>query len=254
MTGFLLAVQFFSVIPINKELPMTKRHVTMMFSMLPFVGACMGAIMYGVYQLLMHYTNWSSLLIAFLVILTGLILTGGLHLDGFVDTSDAYFSYRDREKRHAILDDPRIGAFGAMSLVIFLAAKVLFFAQLVATDAISIYWFLFIPFLARLGMACYLVQTPTNKETGLGAFFKSHILMKPFIYTIFGSLLVVAILVGVFTQSWLIVAVFVLFVLGMSRLYRSWTIKHFGGSSGDLYGAFIEGMELMLWILLLLLH
>lgn len=105
MTGFLLAVQFFSVIPVNKELPMTKRHVTMMFSMLPFVGACMGAIMYGVYQLLMHYTNWSSLLIAFLVILTGLILTGGLHLDGFVDMSDAYFSYRDREKRHAILDD-----------------------------------------------------------------------------------------------------------------------------------------------------
>lgn len=254
MIGFLLAVQFFTVIPIQKELPLTKRHVTTMFSALPFVGACMGAIMYGVYQLLMNYTDWSSLLIAFLVIVTGLILTGGLHLDGFVDTSDAYFSYRDREKRHTILDDPRIGAFGAMALVLFLAAKVLFFAQLVATESISIYWFLLIPFLARLGMACYLVQTPTNKETGLGAFFKSHILMKPFIYTIFSSLIVVSIVVAIFTHAWLIVLVFVLFVLGMSRLYRSWTMKHFGGSSGDLYGAFIEGMELILWILLLLLH
>lgn len=252
MKGFLLALQFFTIIPIHKELPMTKKHITMMFTSLPIVGALMGAVAAFVFYLLQTYTTTSSLLNAFLLLLIFVILTGGLHLDGFVDMGDAYFSYRSIEKRHEILDDPRVGAFGAMALVFLVIAKIIFFNELIANGEMEFYWLLFIPFLSRIGMALYLIQTPASKETGIGAFFKSHLYLKTFTWVMIAFLLVSTTIIMWWSGDLVTPIIIVAVTLLASRFYRYWTMKNFNGSSGDLYGAFIEGMECVLWLILLL--
>lgn len=252
MKGFLLALQFFTIIPIHKELPMTKKHITTMFLSLPFIGVMIGAAASAVYYLLQTYTDTSALLTAFLLLFVFVLLTGGLHLDGFVDSGDAYFSYRSIEKRHEILDDPRIGAFGAMALVFLVIGKIIFLHELIADDLLAVYWLLFIPFLSRIGMGFYLVQTPASKENGMGAFFKSHIHLKVFTSLMTVFLVTGLIIISWWSGDWVMPIILVAITVLASLFYRYWTMKNFNGSSGDLYGAFIEGLELVLWIVLLL--
>ena len=73
-----------------------------------------------------------TFLTAVFIVLTGIVLTGGLHLDGWADTGDAFFSYRDREKRLEILEDPRLGAFGTMALVFLIVVKIALFNELLS--------------------------------------------------------------------------------------------------------------------------
>ena len=54
-----------------------------------------------------------------------LIITGGFHLDGFIDTSDAVSSFKDREERLSIMKDPHVGAFGIIRTIVLL---ILYFA------------------------------------------------------------------------------------------------------------------------------
>lgn len=89
--SILLAFQFFTVVPVQRELPLTKPTITGMFSFLPWLGACMGAVMATVFYSLQQWTDISSLLTAFLLVVGFIICTGGLHLDGWVDMGDAFF-------------------------------------------------------------------------------------------------------------------------------------------------------------------
>lgn len=253
MKGFLLALQFFTIIPIHKELPMTKRTITTMFSALPIVGAFIGLIAALIYSLLVEFTNFSPLLLAFFLVMTYVVLTGGLHLDGLIDTGDAYFSYRSIEKRHEILDDPRVGAFGVMTVLFTVLAKVFFMNELIVSGSLSFYWLLFIPFLSRIAMSLYLVQTPASKETGMGAFFKAHLHLKLFITITLTLLLGGAALVSWWSHDFMTPLYLIVVTVIMASIYRWWTIKNFNGSSGDLYGAFVEGMECILWLTLLFL-
>lgn len=91
MNGLLLALQFFTSIPIKKELPLERKDVTAMYVALPVVGAAIGLVMYTVSFVLFQELHMGTLLTAVLILLAGIVLTGGLHLDGWADTGDAFF-------------------------------------------------------------------------------------------------------------------------------------------------------------------
>lgn len=146
MNGILLALQFFTAIPVKKELPLGRQEVTAMYVALPFVGAAIGLAMYTVSVLLLDVVHVGPLLAAVFVLLVGIILTGGLHLDGWADTGDAFFSYRDRAKRLEILDDPRLGAFGTMALVLLIVVKITLFNEILMRGTGHIALFIAIPF------------------------------------------------------------------------------------------------------------
>ncbi|MGG0656573.1 adenosylcobinamide-GDP ribazoletransferase [Rummeliibacillus pycnus] len=252
INGILLAFQFFTVVPINKELPLTKKTVTAMFSFLPWLGAVMGASMAAIFYILQTYTDISPMLTGFLLVFGYVIWTGGLHLDGFVDMGDAFFSYRNIEKRIEILDDPRIGAFGAMSLVFLVLTKIFFLSELVGQQDFNWIWLIAVPFFSRLGMSIYFIQTKSSKEKGLGYFFKQHLHPKFWlINTIFSTIIGTSLIVWLSGQ-WQLIVIILIIVVVAALLYKWWTIRNFRGSSGDLLGAFIEGMEAVLWITLLL--
>lgn len=248
MNGILLALQFFTSIPVSKELPMEKKDVTLMYIALPFVGGLIGLAMYGITLLFVHGIGTGPLLAAVFVVVAGAALTGGLHMDGFADVGDAFFSYRERDKRLEILDDPRIGAFGTMAILMLVIVKVALFHELIMRNSGLLPLFIAIPFLARGGMNLFFATTRLAKEKGIAHFFKGKLGAGRLIVwsSVFGA--IVLVVLGFMLQSIVVpVVVFVALAVGLF-LFRSWSLKHFGGVSGDLCGAFIEGMEALLWL------
>ncbi|ANU10019.1 Cobalamin-5-phosphate synthase, CobS [Planococcus antarcticus DSM 14505] len=247
-TGILLALQFFSVIPVKKQLPMEKVHITTMYTMLPLVGILFGSILAVSVWLLRDATDVSSLLIGFAVVAIGMALTGGLHMDGLADTSDAYFSYQDREKRLDIMGDPRIGAFGTMVLLLAIIGKIILVAE--SIDSVSLVVVLFIPVFSRIGLLALFSSTKSAKPDGLAAFFQRRTNHKiVWLLTIAWMIISFAVIVWS-TTSWTALILLVL-LFGSLWLYRIWCLKNFGGVTGDLFGAYVEGVEILVWTSLL---
>ncbi|WP_142827102.1 adenosylcobinamide-GDP ribazoletransferase [Planococcus soli] len=247
-TGFLLALQFFSVIPVKKQLPMEKFHLTLMFAMLPVLGLLFGSVMAASVWLLRETTDVSSLLIGFAVVVIGIALSGGLHLDGLADTADAYFSYQDREKRLEIMGDPRIGAFGTMVLLLAIVGKIIIAAE--SIHAASLVLVLVIPVLSRIGLMALFSSTSSAKPNGLAAFFQQRTDQR--ILRLTAMVFMVILLAAVISIANVWVAFVLLVMLLVSLwLYRAWCLKNFGGVTGDLFGAYVEGVEILLWTSLL---
>lgn len=86
----------------------------------PLVGAAQGLFWWGVCALCAALDAPALLRGALLCVLPAL-LTGGIHLDGYADASDALASHADAEKMRAILRDPRCGAFAVIRLCLYFA-------------------------------------------------------------------------------------------------------------------------------------
>ncbi|QBK25921.1 adenosylcobinamide-GDP ribazoletransferase [Ureibacillus thermophilus] len=252
VTGFLLALQFFTSFPIRKTLPMTNKSVTAMFGAMPFVSLLMGLIIVFVLTVNNYYFEFSPLFLAILVVVLNIVMTGGLHLDGWIDLGDAYFSYRDRQRRLEILSDSRVGAFGAIALVILLLLKIgIFYDMFLKRPSNLYYYFLFVPVLCRMAMLIYFNLSVNVKESGLASFFKNQVMPKRLWIFIECYLVFIIIAAYLLKDIFLVVLLFSMFIVTL--LYRKWTYVHFGGMTGDLLGALYEGMELVLWGVLLLL-
>lgn len=251
LSGFLLAWQFFSAVPIKKQLDMNAKSVTWMYGFLPIVGLLIGSIISSGVFILSRYSEVSELLLAILIVIGLIVLTGGLHLDGWIDMSDAFFSYGEKEKRLEILDDPRTGAFGVLSVFGLLVLKIGVIYEMLTYGQLAIVpYLIFIPFIARMGMLLYFVTMQPAKEKGLAAYFKGVVIRNKLVFLIvFQSILAFV--------SWFYIGAFSLFILVVVMMvavvfYRNWSRKHFGGVTGDLLGALGEGLEVVLWLTILL--
>lgn len=249
--GFLLSLQFFTSFPIRKSLPMNNKSVTAMFGTMPIISFFMGLIIVFTYYLNDTYFQFTPLLLAIVIVVLNIVMTGGLHLDGWIDLSDAYFSYRDRERRIEILSDSRVGAFGAIGLVVMLLLKIAFFYELfIQQPEELLVFFVFIPVLSRLAMIIYFNVTKNIKDTGLAAYFKNQVMQQHlWIYVVL--YIFIMIFIGLILYN-SILFILIICMFGLTILYRKFTIKHFGGVTGDLLGALYEGMELALWGIVLL--
>lgn len=246
--GIALAFQFFSVVPVRKELPLEKKDVTAMYAGLPFLGTLLGGASMLIAFILRDYTEVSPLLAAFLVVLFLTAATGGLHLDGLADVGDAYFSYQDRERRLEIMGDPRIGAFGTMALLFALLGKIIVAAELIYE--LPLVLLAMMPMVSRTGLLLLFSTTKSAKKNGLGAFFRQRADVKWLVFAaclylvISGSLLI-------YWAGLIPAAVILVSFLLVLWIYRKWCLRQFGGVTGDLFGAYIEGAELLLWTVLL---
>ena len=171
---FSINLQFFTAIPFKKELPMEKKYIHRSIQTFPLVGILLGLIMGGVLYALVEWTPFSILAIAFIIWLLTIVLTGGLHLDGWIDASDAFFSYQDQARRLEIMKDSRTGAFGVISVIVLLATRFLFIYEIVGRlNGWSYFLIILVPFLSKCVMGYLLCKMPLAKKEGLGAFFQS---------------------------------------------------------------------------------
>jgi adenosylcobinamide-GDP ribazoletransferase len=243
------AIRFISIIPIpgSAQLFYTDESNPQLFfgsTYFPIVGLLLGLILYLITILAGPYIP--SLALAAILVVGLVILTGGLHLDGLMDTCDGILGGTDRESKLEIMRDSRVGSFGVLGGVCVLLLKFAFLASL-NLHQLSLAFFIVLP-ISRWAMILAVYWFPSARSNGLGATFwqtvtGGHVILAGII-----ALLVAAIaghLLGIIL--WLGGGVF---ALGLGALIT----RNIGGLSGDSYGAIVEFTDVMLLLLLLLLH
>lgn len=182
-------------------------------------------------------------------VLTGCVLpmlvTGGIHMDGFVDTMDALHSWQDRTKKLEILKDPHIGAFAAISLICYfcLYGAGLF---LLLTERQIVFLTLGF-FLSRTLSAFALITVKSAKKEGLLYTFASGAQKGIVTGTLCCFTLLSLIAAFLLYGMWGLGAVAVSLVVFVYYLFMAHS--QFGGLTGDLAGWFVTVYELVfLWI------
>ncbi|OEH93649.1 cobalamin 5'-phosphate synthase [Bacillus solimangrovi] len=246
--GFLLAFQFFTLIPINKNIEWEQRRARYAIIFLPFIGLIMGSTLAGISNV-MHMFSLSNLAISVCILFFTVVVSGGLHLDGWMDCSDAYFSYRDKERRLDIMSDPHVGAFGVISLFFLLLFRWLFLYESVAMNFITTSLMLIvIPVLSRFGMVYLLTFTRTAKQSGLAFHFQKQLMQRDFFLA--GILTIVPLLlIAWMFDSFIVLLVLFIIIIGFSIIFHFFVKHAFGGVTGDTLGACIEGGETVLWMI-----
>ena len=114
-----LAVAFslYSRIPMP-QFQWTQKDMKYNLAFLPLVGAVIGLLEYLCLGAFGRYELPEVFKIAALCAIP-LVVTGGFHVDGFMDSQDAFKSYKSKEEKLEILKDPHIGAFAVISLAIY---------------------------------------------------------------------------------------------------------------------------------------
>jgi len=129
---YLLAVQFFTRIPVTGRLAAWVGYSPQMLrasaAHFPGVGVLVGALVAGLTALLLVFLPQASplspLVAAVLGTVFSVMLTGAFHEDRLADIADGLGGSPNRERALEIMKDSRVGAFGAIAVVLVLFAKV----------------------------------------------------------------------------------------------------------------------------------
>lgn len=251
--GFLINLQFFTTIPIRFVLPMDKKHLEKAIQTFPLLGLLQGGIYAGILYAMVEWTPFSALAAAFALWLATIIVTGGIHLDGWIDSSDAFFSYGDKDKRLEIMKDPRTGAFGVLSVIVLLSTKFFFIYEIITKFQSATYLLaIAIPFVSKMLMGILLVLVNPAKNEGLGALFRNASSIRTlWIYPVYLLLFAVT---SFLTGLSICFASYVLAAILIFLFLRKKIMEWFGGMTGDTLGASVELTEVLLWMTMWLLH
>ena len=99
-----------------------------MLLFLPVVGLEIGAI-WVVLAWVCRLLNLPTMIAALILCAYPYIVTGFIHLDGYMDVTDAVKSWRDLERRREILKDSHVGSFAVIGIVLLMIAQFAFFAS-----------------------------------------------------------------------------------------------------------------------------
>ena len=111
--NFKVAFAMFSKIPMPRA-DWTKGNMKYMFCFFPFIGTVIGGLTMLVAYLGLRFGYQPGFVTAVLV-LVPVFVTGGIHVDGLLDTSDALSSWQERSRRLEILKDSHAGAFAVIT-------------------------------------------------------------------------------------------------------------------------------------------
>ena len=236
--GFWIAWQFLTVFPGPSIKDDDGHSLGSSLTYFPIIGLILGGILLGLDQLfdlfLPQFLSSALLLVALV------IMTGALHLDGFMDTCDGFAVKSTIEDRLRVMSDSHVGGFGVAGACCLLILK---FAAIVSLpDELRAVGLLLMPVLARWGVAYSILTFPSARKGGLGDMFKGKTswIMMPI--TTF-----IALAIAIGFLSW----------IGLVLLALLWVITFLiakglsfllGGLTGDTYGAIIEISEVAVLI------
>ncbi|HEY9606910.1 MAG TPA: adenosylcobinamide-GDP ribazoletransferase [Allocoleopsis sp.] len=230
------AITFYTCIPLPAGWTMEFQRVA---RWAPAIGLLIGGLLMildtSLQQLGMPIVTRSAAAIACWV-----ALTGGLHLDGAMDTADG-LAVQDRQRRLEVMADSATGAFGAMAAVVLLLVKT------AALSEIHQHRWLALMLAAgwgRWGQVVAIAFYPYLKPTGKGAFHKQAIRTPQDVLLGFVLLLGVSGVPLLLDRGagWLSLNIIV-GGCAIALLTGVWFYRQLGGHTGDTYGAVVEWTE-----------
>jgi len=242
------AVSFLSVLPMPGRTRLFSRDAAapplIGSAYFPLVGLLLGFLLYLLVLVFTPLIPQPAL--AGLLVVALALLTGGLHLDGLMDTCDGLFGGSTRERKLEIMRDSRVGSFGVLSGVCILLLKFAFLVSL-REQALPSVLLVTLPS-ARWALVLVLRVFPGARPTGLGeAFRRSTTPERLILAGIMAAVIALATgrLIGLIVLA--IVSI-VAYALGF------WISKKLGGLTGDTYGAIEELAEVIALFVFVLMH
>jgi adenosylcobinamide-GDP ribazoletransferase len=242
-SSFCSAVTFYTILP----LPLAWTNCwTRIARWASLVGLIIGGIL-GLSDLLLEYWGFSLLTRGAIITTLWIGITGGLHLDGAMDTADG-LAVTDPERRLEVMKDSHTGAFGVMVAIIIIVLKIVALVEnnnhqwlnLILTTS----W-------ARWGQLMAIALYPYLRETGKGAFHKENIDEFTDIFcssaVVFGASICCLFLIAI---SWWKMLVIVTICSAIALMTGYYFYRQLHGHTGDTYGAVVEWSEVLILLCL----
>lgn len=238
--NFLLMLQFLTRIPININLPCEQEDFGRGAAFLPLVGLIIGLFQWCVYYLLIKILPVN--ITAVFIVLSGILITGGLHVDGFGDTCDGFFAFKGKDKIVEIMKDSRIGTYACIGIVFDIMIKFLGIEFLLQHNLSLI--IIVAPIISRLTTVFICFIGKPAKAKGTGNFFIGNInkkvLISAFIIAVGASILLLGIKLGSIVAGGSII---------FSIAFNIFCITKINGHTGDTLGANNELIEMFVLLL-----
>lgn len=240
--SFKIAFSMYSRIPVPAS-EWTEENISYAMCFFPWIGAVIGAATWGVFLVkemaLRQGLALDPLFFTVLLLALPVVISGGIHLDGFLDTQDALSSYQPKERRLEILKDSHAGAFAILSCVVYFLLYLGVYASLNKESVkLVCMGFLLSRTLSGISVLCF----SQARKQGLAASFSQGAEKKQVLAVLFAYLAgisAVMVIVGGFAGICCLLAAGGVFV------YYSWMSRtKFGGVTGDLAGYFLQVCEL----------
>jgi len=235
MRSFLVALQFLTIFPvrINK---MKEEELGESMAFFPVIGLLIG-ISTAILNYFLSHLMSENLVNIFLIIWI-VIVTGGLHLDGFADTCDGIFSWRsDKNEILKIMRDSRIGTMGVIGIFSLLLLKYELLSNIAGRDKYIA--LILMPVFGRFSQVVSAFALPYARETSGAASFIRHLNLKTLISS---AVLFLIITTPVWFPKVFFIDLVSLIILVPLLLFFS---KKLGGVTGDVLGAINETIEII---------
>ncbi len=228
---FRIAVSFLTRLPLTYKGEWDEKSFSRASVFYPVVGLIVGFCA-AVVAALLKLTGCYSVA-AVCALITAICISGGIHLDGFMDMCDGIFASRGREKALDIMKDSRVGSFAVIGVVMLLLLKFALYDAVIGET-----WF-FVAFLAafafsRFMMTCTILIFPSARESGLGATVKKYVAKPALLWGVL-IILVLSLWHGFYPLILAFVLAFAIMIFLADRISR---FLH--GLTGDIYGAMAE--------------
>ncbi|WP_394780310.1 adenosylcobinamide-GDP ribazoletransferase [Undibacterium sp.] len=241
---FFVALQFFTRIPIPHWVGFDASWLHHASRYFPAVGWVVGAWSALVYALVS--TIWPQPVAAVLSTAAGIWLTGAFHEDGFADVCDGFGGGSTPERVLEIMKDSRVGAYGAIGIVLMLLAKCTVLASLPPVWAVAA--LLIAHPLSRLMAVSLIWKLDYARQEGKAKPLAQHMSGGEFLIACVTVLLPIAALL--FFKNFLLphfligLALLLLAGCWLARLF----VRRIAGYTGDCLGAVQQLSELAFYL------
>ncbi len=233
-SAFLGAFSFLSRLPLRSP-ELDAKGLALSTVFYPIVGATLGGCVGGLMWLVQPWFGWP--MAVWCGIGLGALLTGALHEDGLADAADGLGGSASREKALAIMDDSRIGAFGAITLIWLFMARYFLLSAMGTEQALRLLpvvwaWARVAPVLLMAWLA------PCRPGEGLAASVGKNVGARHAVSALFLATMITWVVVP---PGRLCVAGGSLAATALAGLYFR---RRLGGVSGDCLGAAVSISEI----------
>ena len=240
-----IALSCFSSIPMP-QVTWSEENMRYMMAAFPLVGVVVGLCVW-LWSVLCARVGFGAVLFGGGLTLVPILVSGGIHMDGFADVVDAQTSHAAPERKLEILEDPHTGAFAIIGVGCYLVA---YFAFACEVDPAHVLVLAVAPVLSRCLSGFAVVTFKAPEREGMYAAergFASQTVVRGVLVALFAAC--VALLLWRDAVVGVCAAAVAAAVLACVKLFAD---RQFGGMNGDLCGFFLQVAELALLIVVVL--
>ena len=265
MTPFFIALQFLTRLKIVNQTEWSVEDFGKSVVAFPYVGLIIGLILALLYGILSPFIPLVPLML--ILVIAEFLITGGLHADGLMDTSDGKLE---------IMKDSRIGSFGVVAFVFVTLLKWQLLTAIPTAEFIPMA-LIMMPLMSRWSLVLSIRSYPYAREQGMGAAFANlapkHVITYNTLSTFFMPIVILLIGVILYTLLYGVYSIFSIadvgYVVGLgvfqinivsmiityiiNRILNHYIVKQLGGTTGDTYGFVVEVTEVLLLLIYIII-